>query len=148
MLREFAEVVEALTAMRPLVLVLEDLHWSDQATLALVAYLAQRRAPARLVLLGTYRPVEVIVHGHPLQAVKTVLALHGHSVELSLEGLPAAAVAAYVAARLPGPALPPAVSAALHRRTNGQPLFLVQLVDALLRQGVLVEEVGRWVLPG
>ena len=67
MLREFAEAVEALTAERPLVLVLEDLHWSDQATLALVAYLAQRRAPARLLLLGTYRPVDVIVHGHPLR---------------------------------------------------------------------------------
>src|SRR5262249_40257850 len=41
-----------------------------------------------------------------------------------------------------------AVSAALHRRTDGHPLFLVQLVDALLRQGALVEEAGRWGLPG
>jgi hypothetical protein len=146
MLREFAEAVEALTAIRPLVLVLEDLHWSDRATLALVAYLAQRRAPARLLLLGTYRPVEVIVHGHPLQAVKTALTLHGHCVELVLEVLPAAAVAAVVAARVPGHALPPAMVAALHRRTDGHPLFLVQLVDGLLRQGVLVEVGGRWAL--
>ena len=57
--------VEALTAERPLVLVLEDLHWSDQATLALVGYLARRRAPARLLLIGTYRPVEVIVTDIP-----------------------------------------------------------------------------------
>jgi predicted ATPase len=146
MLRECAEAVEALTAVRPLVL--EDLHWSDQATLALVAYLAQRRASARLLLLGTYRPVDVIVHGHPLQAVKTALTLHGRCVELVLEVLPAAAVAAVVAARLPGPALPPAVIAALYRRTDGHPLFLVQVVEALQRQDVLVEEAGRWVLAG
>jgi DNA-binding winged helix-turn-helix (wHTH) protein/predicted ATPase len=148
MLRECAEAVEALTAVRPLVLVLEDLHWSDQATLALVAYLAQRRAPARLLLIGTYRPVEVIVHGHPLQALKTALTLHGHCVELVLEVLPAAAVAAVVAARLPGQAVPPAVVTALHRRTDGHPLFLVQLVEALRRQGALVEVEGRWELPG
>src|SRR5215468_1798966 len=147
MLRECAEAVEALTAVRPLVLVLEDLHWSDQATLALVAYLAQRRAPARLLLLGTYRPVDVIVHGHPLKAVKTALTLHGDCVDVALAVLPAPAVAAVVAARLPGPALPPAVVEALHRRTDGHPLFLVQLVEALRRQGVLVAEAGRWVLP-
>jgi predicted ATPase len=63
------------------VLVLEDLHWSDQATLALVAYLAQRRAPARLLLIGTYRPVEVIVHQHPLRALRTALRLHDQCEE-------------------------------------------------------------------
>src|SRR5262249_6783815 len=88
MLRECAEAEEALTAVRPLVLVLEDLHWSDQATLALVAYLAQRRAPARLLLLGTYRPVDVIVHGHPLKAVKTALTLHGYCVDVSVAWYP------------------------------------------------------------
>src|SRR5262249_46399833 len=69
MLRELADVLEALTAEHPLVFVLEDLHWSDATTLDLVAYLAQRREPARLLLLGTYRPVEAIVRGHPLRAV-------------------------------------------------------------------------------
>ena len=53
MLRELAEAVEALTATTPLVLVLEDLQWSDYSTLDLLAVLAQRRGPARLMLLGT-----------------------------------------------------------------------------------------------
>src|SRR5262249_29469524 len=55
MLRELAEAVESLTADTPLVLVLEDLHWSDYSTLDLVSLLAQRRQPARLLLLATYR---------------------------------------------------------------------------------------------
>ena len=59
MLREMAELLEAVTAERPLVLVLEDLHWSDHSTIELIAYVAQRRAPARLLLIGTYRPGEV-----------------------------------------------------------------------------------------
>ena len=46
MLREFAEVVDTLTAETPLVLIFEDLHWSDYATLDLLALLARRRTPA------------------------------------------------------------------------------------------------------
>ena len=67
MLRELAEAVEALTTERPLVLVLEDLHWSDGATLDWLAYVARRREAARLLVLGTYRPVEAVVHAHPVR---------------------------------------------------------------------------------
>ena len=66
MLREMAEAIEALTAERPLILVLDDLHWSDYATLDLVALLAQRREPARFLLLGTYRPESIRGSGHLL----------------------------------------------------------------------------------
>ena len=97
MLREMGDALEALTADRPLVLVLEDLHWSDHATLDLIAWLARRREPARLLLLGTYRPVDVIVRAHPLRAVAGELALHGLSEEMPLELLSEEDVAAYLA---------------------------------------------------
>src|SRR5439155_4131600 len=96
MLREMATVVDALAAETPLVLVLEDLHWSDYATLDLLALLARRRAPARLLVLGTYRPVDVIVSGHPLRTVLHDLQQHGHSQALLLEPLTAGEVAAYL----------------------------------------------------
>jgi predicted ATPase len=67
MLREMAEALEALTVEWPLVLVLEDLHWSDSATLDLVSFLARRRQPARLLVVGTYRPVEVIIRELPYE---------------------------------------------------------------------------------
>lgn len=101
MLRELAEAVEALTATTPLVLVVEDLHWSDYSTLDLLSLLAQRRGPARLLLLGTYRPAEVIVSGHPLRALKQELQVHGRGEELSLGFLTAAEVTQYLAARFP-----------------------------------------------
>jgi len=84
MLREMAEAVEALTAEHPLVLVVEDLHWSDYSTLDLLALLAQRRGPARLFLLGTYRPADVIRSGHRLRAMKQELQVHGQCEELPL----------------------------------------------------------------
>src|SRR5262249_13740756 len=69
MLRELAEAVEALTAGHPLVLVLEDLHWGDYATLDWLAYVARRQEPARLLVLGTYRPVEAVMRAHPIRTV-------------------------------------------------------------------------------
>jgi predicted ATPase len=84
MLREMAVALEVLTAEQVLVLVLEDLHWSDYATLDLVAALARRRESARLLLLGTYRPEEATMSRHALHTVKQELQLHGRCEELPL----------------------------------------------------------------
>ena len=146
MLREAAECLEALSAVQPLILVLEDLHWSDHATLDLLTWLARRREPARLLVVGTYRPVEVLVHGHPLQAVKQELSLHGQCVELRLEGLSAAAVTAYLTARFPGSALATRLASVLHRRTEGQPLFMVQTVETWVQQGWVAPVAGQWAV--
>ena len=73
MLREMGDALDALTAEAPLVLVLEDLHWSDYSTLDLISYLARQRGEARLMVVGTYRPAELIASGHPLKAVKQEL---------------------------------------------------------------------------
>src|SRR5438445_671005 len=69
MLRELAEALEILTTEQPLLLVLEDLHWSDTATLEWLAYVARRRDPARLLVLATYRPAEARVAAHPGEAL-------------------------------------------------------------------------------
>ena len=57
---------------------------SDHATLGLLAVLVRRREAARLLLLCTYRPVEVIVRAHPLHTLKQDLQLHGQCVEVPL----------------------------------------------------------------
>ena len=66
MLREMAETVEVLTAQHSLVIALEDLHWSDHSTLALISYLTLRREPARLLLVGTHRPVDAVMSDRSL----------------------------------------------------------------------------------
>ena len=89
----------ALTARQPLLLVLEDLHWSDPSTLDLLAVLARRREPARLLLLGTYRLPDALQRGHPLHTVHHELQRHGQCMELPLPLLSEAAVAAYLTTR-------------------------------------------------
>ena len=99
MLRELAEALEVVTTERPLVLVLEDLQWSDVSTLDWLAFVERRREPARLLVLGTYRPVDVPVRKHPLRALKQELQVHGHCTELLLDFLSAEEVAEYLAVR-------------------------------------------------
>ena len=102
MLRELTEALDVLTTERPLVLVLEDLHWSDVSTLAWLAYVARRPDSARLLLLGTYRPVDAIVRAHPIRTVITELTQHQQGAELPLDYLSAGEVAAYCCQRLRG----------------------------------------------
>src|SRR6185503_6391197 len=99
MLRELAEALEVITTERPLVLVLEDLHWSDVSTLDLLSMLARRQEAARLLIIGTYRPVEVLTRDHPLKGIKQELQLHGQCEELALDFLSEAAVEEYLGHR-------------------------------------------------
>src|SRR5207247_11285211 len=146
MLREMAEAVEALTAEAPLVLVLEDLHWSDTATVDLVSLLARRQEPARLLLIGTYRPVDVIVSQHPLKDVRLALQRAGRCQELPLALLGEAAVADYLRERFARHAFPSELARVLNRRTEGNPLFMVSVVEDLVARGLIVMRDERWEL--
>ena len=130
MLRELAEALEALTRTTPLVLVLEDLHWSDVSTVNLLTYLAQRRDAARLLLLGTYRPVDVVVQAHPLRGMLQELRGRGVCDELALELLLPDEVEAYITARLGGEVTAELV-ALLYHQTEGNALFMVNLLEHL-----------------
>ena len=145
MLRELAEALEVLTADRVLVLVLEDLQWSDRSTVEALTYLAQRPEPARVLVLGTYRPVDVLLQGHPLRGLVQELRGRGQGRELRLEFLTAAEVAAYVAGRLGGPVAAP-LTVEVYRRTDGNALFMVNIVEHLVQQGVVVRQEGQWTL--
>ena len=146
MLREMAEAIETLSSETPLLVVLEDLHWSDYSTLDLVSYLARRRDPARLMVVGTYRPVDVIVADHPLKGVKRELQAHGLCHELPLECLSEEVVAEYLNARFPRHRFPARLKQTVYRRTEGTPLFMVNMVEYLADQKAIVEEQGSWKL--
>ncbi len=146
MLREFAGALEVLSADVPLVLILEDLQWSDPSTLDLVSALARRRVPARILLISSFRPMEELAGGYPLQKLQQNLRIHGRSVELALEGLSPPAVKKYMAARLAGNEPPADLVELVHHLSDGNPLFLGRLVDDLLERGYLVEAGGEWQL--
>jgi len=146
MLRELTEALEVLTADRPVVLWLEDLQWSDYSTLDFLAAVAQRPEAARLLVLGTYRPADVILSGHPLKGVKQELYTRWQCAELPLGFLSETAVAQYLALRFPTHGFPAALPRWLRQSTEGNPLFLVNVVEYWIAQGILAEVDGRWQL--
>lgn len=142
--RELASFVEALAD--PLVLLLEDLHWSDHATVDLLSILAQRHEPARLLVLATYRPVDLVVGDHPLRRLVQQLRQRGVCNDLWLQPLRDGDVAAYVGARWPGLGDDSAVARTLYERTDGNPLFLVSVAEYLVATGAVARSDGRWSL--
>jgi len=146
MLREFAGLMEAISVQHPLVLVLEDLHWSDRGTPDLLAVLAQRSERARLMVIGTYRPAQAAALDLPIQQVRTTLRARRRCTEIALEYLARKEVATYLAERLGGSRVADDVVAVVHRRSDGNPLFMTVLVDRLLARGWLAEHDGGWRL--
>ena len=146
MLRELVEALSLGTAAHGLVLVLEDLQWSDASTVEFLAYVARRTDRLRLLVLGTYRPAEVIAGWHPLRQMTQELVAHRLCQELRLELLTAAEVEAYVAQRLGASPVTAHLGALIHRRTDGNALFMVHGLDYLLEHGLLLQAGGQWRL--
>lgn len=146
MLREFAALIEALGKDLTVVLVLEDLHWSDAATVDLLSVLAQRHEPARLLVLGTYRAAEAIVQNQPLaQAVRT-LRMRRQCNHLPLHELSREEVERYLEARFPSSDFASALAAVLHEYTDGNPLVVVAVVENMLSRGWILETEPGWAL--
>ena len=85
MLRELAHALEMLAAETVVILFFEDLQWSDAATLEFLAYLTQQREQARLLVIGAYRPADMVLSELPLRRVVQGLIGRGQSQELALE---------------------------------------------------------------
>jgi DNA-binding winged helix-turn-helix (wHTH) protein/predicted ATPase len=137
MLREMTQALEAIAEESALVLMIEDLHWSDFSTLELISAIARRNDPARLLVIGTYRPFENLPHDHPLRAMKEELELHRYCEELRLNLLNQQHVTRYLAGRFPGIDLQrlQAFAHMIHQRTDGNPLFMINVVDYLANAG-------------
>ncbi len=146
MLREIGEALDTFSAEKPLLLVFEDLHWADPSTVDFISTLARRRGAGKLMLIGTYRPLDIALAQHPLQLVKQDLLVHQLCEEIQLEPLTEAEVAEYLANRAAGAAVPEGVAALIYRFSEGNPLFMVAAVDHLRNRGLIAVENGTWQL--
>ena len=141
LLEAFRTTFHGLARTEPIVLVLDDLHWADDATLSLLPALADGIDELGLLVLGAYRSDE-LPRGHPLRRIRRELRRVGELQELVLEPLAApdtAAVASAVLGSRPAPAL----AALVYERTNGIPFFIEELCAALAASDRLVRGNGR-----
>jgi len=150
MLRELTDVLEAVTSRASIVLCLEDLHWSDTSTLDWIASFARRPERSGVLLIGTYRSGEAQSEAHSPDALANDLRLRGVCTEIALSRLDRQSVAEYMIGRFSpvsasGEALHE-LARIVHQHTQGNPLFVVNVLNDLIARGVLVEHHQGWLV--
>src|SRR4029079_2759370 len=123
---------------QPLVLVIDDLHWADEGSLRLLEFAAREVADARLLLIGTYRDVE-LSRRHPLSLTLAELTRTRHFERIVLRGLNSEDVAGFIEATI-GTSPPLALVSAVHSQTEGNPFFVTEVVRLLAQEGALTHE--------
>ena len=150
MLNEICDAIEAISSEKTLVFVFEDLHWADLSTLDLISALARRRQAARLLLLASYRPAEVSTGQHPLKRLKQDLVTHKLCTDVSLRPLERDAVREYLIQELKlelkQETLPKGLPSFVHQHSEGNPLFMIAMLEHLIAQGFIRQEAGVWQL--
>jgi ABC-type oligopeptide transport system substrate-binding subunit/class 3 adenylate cyclase len=145
-------LLRAVSQEQPLLITLDDLQWADAASLNLLFHLGRRLAGDRILILGAYRPEEVALGRgggrHPLEKVVGEFKRQYGEVVIDLREDEAGDVA-FVEALLDTEAnrLPAAFREALFRKTQGHPLFTVELLRDLQERGALMQdEEGNWIV--
>jgi class 3 adenylate cyclase len=149
MFQSVCSLLDAAAADAPLLVVVDDLHWSDAPTLALLRHVASTPKATPPLLVGTYRDTDVD-RGHPLVDTVATLARLPGTQRLVLGGLHEGELARLVEARA-GHELDPegrAFAAALRQETNGNPFFAREILRNLAETAAVVEgEGGEWRAP-
>ena len=144
LMREMAALLQELARTRPFVLFLDDVHWADVSTIDLLGFLAPKLARMRGLVLITYRPSDLAVSRHPFLRLKADLGAHGVLQDVPVSFLTGQDVARYVSTHMPE--APGDLGALIYRKTEGNPLFMVDLVRYLRERGLpvdWVEEIER-----
>jgi DNA-binding CsgD family transcriptional regulator len=132
--RAAAAFLHALAGVKPLVLMLDDLQWADSTSLALLLYLGRHLHDTRMLIVGTYRDVEV-GREHPLEPILREL-IHDRVVqEVHLGRLSLAGTGELVRSRVTGEAVSDELVTLVHERAQGNPFFTEELLAAYIEQG-------------
>ena len=136
---DLCSALEELAAQKPLLLVFEDLHWADIATVQLLSAMARRRAPARLMVVGTWSPQNERAE-HPLKALKQDLLVRRLASEIAMGPLGKNAVRELLVRELSQEALPAGLASFVHRNSEGNPLFVMAILEHLIVERFLVRD--------
>jgi len=152
LMEQYANVLKILSAEVPLLVIVDDLHWADEASINLLFHLSRRLEKSSVLLLGTYRPDELYARRdehHPLEKVLSEVKRYSGDVWVDLGAAGQAEGRDFVGRFLDTEPnrLDDAFHEALFRHTEGHPLFTVELLRAMQERGDLIRDAeGCWVV--
>jgi tetratricopeptide (TPR) repeat protein len=146
MVREMGDALAVIAAASPVVLIIEDLHWADAASVDLMRHLCQRMSNLRLMIVGTLRPADLEMRDHPLRTYRLEMKTHQVCEEIPLQLLSAQDVSNYLDARFSPNDFPSGLAEIIHAKTEGHSLFVTTLAQLLSERGDFSVSSGRWTL--
>jgi len=142
-------VLLQLSAQEPLVLFLDDLQWADHLSLALLHYLARKCRNSRLLIIGAYRPEELIrtkeERLHPLEQTMFSMSREDLLVKMELDRLKRDDFPEFLRSIFRS-SIDEEFAEKLYKETEGNPLFALETLNLLVEEGFLSEREGRWIL--
>jgi tetratricopeptide (TPR) repeat protein len=142
LMQAVTEFLANAASVQPMLVVLEDLHDADKGTLDMLTHVSRNLAGARLLMVGTYRDVEVD-RSHPLSAVLAELRRVSNYGRVLLRGLNADEVRRMLES-ISRQSVPWGLAQAVHRQTEGNPLFVQEVVRYLAEEGLIARKEGQW----
>lgn len=133
----------------PTVLCLEDLQWADPSTLALMHYVARNTKDCGLLLMGTYRPEDVAVkegNGHPLTSTLSRMSKENLHKMIQLQSLPQDTIDELLSSILGEFDFEEEFKIRIFKETEGNPLFVIQLVKLFVEEGIISRDNSTWKL--
>jgi serine/threonine protein kinase/tetratricopeptide (TPR) repeat protein len=146
MMREMGDALSMFAATAPIVLLFEDLHWADPSSVDLLRHLSQRINSQRLLIAGTFRPEDIERSNHPLKSYKVEMQTHRLCEEVALSSLDRDHIAEYLNATFTPNDFPPDLAAMIHDKTEGHPLFAINLLQYLSERGDIGKTNAHWSL--
>jgi tetratricopeptide (TPR) repeat protein len=142
LLQAVSEFLTNAAAIQPMMVVLEDLHDADKGTLDMLTHISRNLTGARLLIVGTYRDVEVD-RSHPLSAALAELRRVSSYGRMLLHGLNADEVRRMLES-ITRESVPWGLAEAVHRQTEGNPLFVQEVVRYLAEERLIARKEGGW----
>ena len=144
MAREAGMLIDKLATDNPLVMILEDLHWADYATIDLLSALCRRNSAARFMLVASYRPEDLKTARHPLNQITRDLAVRNLCREIVLEPLSDPEIADLLTGTQAADNVPGDLARRIQEHCSGNPLFIRITLDHLAERNLIKRTDRGW----
>lgn len=149
---QFGDLLGELASQNPMLIIIDDMQWIDDASVDLLFHLSRHLAGKRILLLGAYRPEEIVLEqdreSHPLHAILPEFKRYFGEIEVDLSRLLPEENRHFIDDLIDSEPnrLDEAFRAALFDHTEGHPLFTIELLRSMQERGDLVrDDKGCWV---
>ena len=148
LLRDYVGALKKVADKQPVLIFIDDLHWSDPGSVKLLSLLARNISSLRVLIIVAYRPSDIAVEGHPLHDLIDELLRYDTDIEISIPPLTAQGATALVNKLYPANKFPETLASALFINTGGSPFFIVESLHLMQSREHIVRDPkdGKWML--